>query len=73
MGKNKPRHNPDKPQNNKSFPCPYFESDNKGNKWCEGGFSRAAYTCEGNPHNCVKAQYHRAASTKEGRRDYLTR
>ena len=62
MGKGKPRWNPDKPQNNKSPRCPRYEEYNNGLCYCHGGHVKDAYTCKGNPHNCVKTKYHRAAS-----------
>ena len=63
MGKEKPRLNPDKKQNNYLYPCPYFE-DHNGFYVCEGGETNAAKICKGNPHNCVKTKYHKLASNK---------
>lgn len=60
MGKNRPRKYPDKPQNNYLIPCPRFE-DHNGIYYCEGGIGDAR-TCSGNPYNCVKTYYKRAAS-----------
>jgi hypothetical protein len=62
MSKGKPRWYPDKPQNNMSIPCTRFEDHGNGNYYCEQGTSDDAKTCKGNPHNCVKTKYHRAAS-----------
>lgn len=66
MAKGKPRHNPDKPQNNKPLVCPYYETYSwmPGIAYCEGGETNAAYICKGNPHNCIKTYLHRNASRK---------
>ena len=42
--------------------CPRFEDHGRGIFYCEQGHVRDAYICKGNPHNCVKTKYHRAAS-----------
>ena len=63
MKKGKPRTNPDKPQNNKVNPCPYYE-EHEGFTICEGGYTNASTICKGNPHNCVKTLYHREASCR---------
>ena len=60
MKVNKLRHNPYKPQNNRIYPCPRYE-EHYGTYYCEGGYGEASI-CKGNPHNCVKTFYHRAAS-----------
>ena len=65
MGKNRPRRYPNKPQNNKQNPCPRYEEYSNGNCYCEGGSVSDAYICKGNPHNCVKTKYHRAASRSD--------
>ena len=62
MGKGKPRLYPDKPQNNRKIPCPRYEEYSNGSCCCEGGSVGDAEICKGNPHNCVKTTYHRAAS-----------
>lgn len=62
MAKGKPRLYPDKPQNNMPLICPRFEDHGNGIYYCEQGNVRDAYICNGNPHNCVKTKYHRAAS-----------
>ena len=54
MGKNKPRHNPDKPQNKTGGECYYYEGYN-GNYWCERGYDTTK--CKGNLHNCHKVKY----------------
>ena len=64
MGKGKPRHNPDKPQNNYPTRCPYYDSCN-GVVYCEGGYTGAAKVCKGNRHNCIKTKYHLVASLKQ--------
>jgi hypothetical protein len=62
MGKNKPRWYPDKPQNNMPIHCPRYEEYSFGGCYCHGGGVYDAETCKGNPHNCIKTKYHRAAS-----------
>ena len=62
MTKGKSRHNPNKPQNNKQIPCPRYEEYSNGGYYCEQGNSKDAEICKGNPHNCIKTMYHRAAS-----------
>ena len=54
LGKNKPRHNPDKPQNKMGRHCSYYEGFN-GQYWCERGWDVSK--CKGNPHNCTKVKY----------------
>ena len=61
MGKNKPRKNPYKPQNNYPIPCPRYEDYGNGIYYCEGGIGNA-HNCKGNPHNCIKTYYKRLAS-----------
>lgn len=61
MGKNKPRHNPDKKQNKMRDFCQYFEKCASGHIACEGLVGDAK-VCKGNPHNCIKTFYRRAAS-----------
>lgn len=62
MGKGKPRWYPDKPQNKMPLICPRYEEHSGGIRYCEQGNINDAYICKGNPHNCVKTRYHRAAS-----------
>ena len=62
MGKGKPRWYPDKPQNKMPLICPRYEEHNGGIRYCEQGNVHDADICKGNPHNCVKTRYHRAAS-----------
>lgn len=62
MGKGKPRWYPDKPQNNYPIYCTRFEQYSNGLVYCHGGHPADARVCKGNPHNCVKTKYHRAAS-----------
>ena len=62
MGTGKPRWYPDKPQNNMKIPCPRYEEHGNGTYYCEQGNIGDAEICKGNPHNCVKTKYHRAAS-----------
>ena len=63
MSKGKPRWYPDKLQNNKKIPCPLYEKSIDGTCYCEHGSSVTdTKVCKGNPHNCIKTQYHKAAS-----------
>lgn len=62
MAKGKPRWHPNKPQNNKKIPCQRYEEYSNGIRHCEQGNSADAKICKGNPHNCVKTKYHRAAN-----------
>lgn len=62
MSKGKPRWYPDKPQNKIGSRCPRFEDHSNGIYYCEQGNVGDAKVCKGNPHNCVKTKYHRAAS-----------
>ncbi len=55
----KPRHNPDKPQNNIED-CPYDDGIT-----CEKGYP---WYCEGNPHNCKSLRYRYLASLPEHKR-----
>jgi hypothetical protein len=61
MSKGKPRHNPDKPQNNYGGICPYYEEYPNGSASCENSFIANVNICKGNPHNCVKIKYHKLA------------
>lgn len=62
MGRNKPRHNPDKLQNNKGSTCSYYEFVN-GSFYCERGWDISK--CCGNPHNCIKVKYQILASRSD--------
>lgn len=62
MSKVKSRHYPDKPQNKKGSCCPRYEEYPDGGCYCEGGSVGTAEVCQGNPHNCIKTFYRRAAS-----------
>lgn len=71
MGKGKPRHNPDKPQNKYGSFCPMVEeiSGPDGiHLHCECGGKYSAQdvkVCKGNRHNCVKTYLHREASKSD--------
>lgn len=65
MGKNKPRWYSDKPQNNMKIPCSRYEEYSNGMCYCHGGTYDDAKICKGNPHNCIKTFYHRAASRSD--------
>lgn len=62
MGKNKPRHNPNKPQNLAGKNCSYYEGYND-QYWCERGCDITK--CKGNPHNCSKVKYQILASRSD--------
>ena len=62
MGKNKPRHNPEKIQNKLGGKCVYFEGYNN-RYWCARGFD--INICKGNPHNCNKVKYRILASRSD--------
>lgn len=64
MGKNKPRHNLDKKQNGMGNFCQYYEEYASGHVWCEGLVGDAK-VCKGNPHNCIRTFYRRAASRSD--------
>lgn len=61
----KPRHDPDKPQNSIAGFCTRYEKYANGGCYCEQGDSNDAKTCKGNPHNCIKTKYKRAASRSD--------
>lgn len=68
MGKGKPRHNPNKPANLMGKHCPRYEeipTDKGVIYYCHGGAYNDAKKCNGNPHNCVKTLYARAASRSD--------
>jgi len=60
MGKGKPRHDPNKPQNRIGKYCSYYEYVNE-NSCCENSFIADVSICKGNPHNCVKVKYKKLA------------
>jgi hypothetical protein len=64
MGKGKARCNPDKPQNKMGNFCQYYEEYEDGYTACEGLIG-SVKVCKGNPHNCVKALYHKLANCKK--------
>lgn len=66
MGKGKPRHNSDKPQN-KFDHC----SLNDGTKWKECGFPWAD-KCTGNMHMCKKLYFQHLATLTPEKRDQFT-
>lgn len=66
MGKGKPRHNPDKPQNNFNH-CPY--DDGTVGKECWRPYSGK---CDGNMYKCYKLfLQHLATLSEKKRRDFL--
>lgn len=60
MGKNKPRHNPDKPQNHFAEHCPYDD----GTKWKECN-NEWADKCDGNRYRCYKLYLQHLATLSE--------
>lgn len=60
IGKGKPRHNPQKPQNRLGGICSYYEEDLNGFGRCEISKGQIS-VCEGNPHNCIKCKYKKLA------------
>ena len=62
MSKNKQRHNPNKPANNRNPHCPCYEVIN-GKGYCTSN-GPANPKCEGNIYNCVKVQYQQLATSK---------
>lgn len=73
MGKGKPRHNPDKPQNKAGNRCGFAEQIPSFPKegqdvyiYCEAGFD--ANFCKGNPHLCTKVWYRRQAGRSDKRK-----
>ena len=74
MGKGKPRHNPDKPQNKRGTTCRFAEMIPSFPKegqhvyiHCEAGHD--ATFCKGNPHMCKKAQYRNMAGQSDRRKN----
>ena len=72
MGKGKPRHNPDKPQNKYGKVCKCYLHD--------GGYFCPAYhknmvdiikICNLNPHNCSKVKYRLFASMSEEKKENI--
>lgn len=62
MGKNKPRHHPDKLQNRMGKYCSYYE-EHDNFACCEHGWDITK--CKGNPHNCKKVEYQTLASRSD--------
>lgn len=62
MGKNKPRYNPNKPQNKYGKYCQWYEEHNNF-ACCERGWD--VMKCKGNPYNCVKVKYQILASRSD--------
>jgi hypothetical protein len=60
MGKGKPRHNPDKKQNNYGSHCSYYEENCT---YCEALLKSTK--CKGNPYNCIKSLYELAAGRSD--------
>jgi hypothetical protein len=74
MGKNKPRHDPNKPQNKYGNECWYVEEIN-GHLYCTryGTSNSVIPICKGNPHNCIKTKYHRLASMSNIQKNELNK
>ena len=56
MGKGKPRHNPDKPQNKIGYWCQLYHETKDGGH-CPHYHLGDAKVCNGNPHMCIKNWY----------------
>ena len=75
MGKGKPRHNSDKPQNKYGARCGILEEipqpDGSVQLHCDCFGSTAAdvKVCKGNRHNCIKTLFHREASKSNARKN----
>lgn len=68
MGKGKPRHNPDKPQNKLGKMCGWAETyPHTDYIYCEHGYN--AEFCKGDPHLCKKAWYRSQASRSNRRKN----
>ena len=68
MGKGKPRHDPEKPQNKIGTWCRFAESyPHTDYIYCEAGYSTRY--CQGNPHKCKKAWYHSQARRSDRRKN----
>ena len=72
MGKDKPRHNPDKPQNQCNNPfgkCIFYEeipqSSGEIVVYCARFGSGSTKICKGDKHNCCKVKYRIAASRSD--------
>ena len=70
MGKGKPRHNPEKPQNKAASDssCMYWDILSDGRCVCELNLMWDKY-CDGNPHKCKKAELKYYASLPENGHD----
>lgn len=76
MGKGKPRHNPNKPQNKYGSKCGYLEEfpqpDGTVILYCHFGGGNSPKNniknCKGNMHNCIKTFLHRQASKSDTRK-----
>jgi len=67
MGKGKPRHNPEKPENRISGHCPYHD----GTRWNECGWPWAN-KCNDDRHQCRKLYLQHLATLSEKERDAFT-
>lgn len=70
MGKGKPHHDLDKPQNKYGDWCQWAEEFDDGTIYCEGGFGDGK-VCKGNRHNCVKTKHRRVASMSDKQKNEL--
>jgi hypothetical protein len=77
MGKFKPRHNPNKPQNTMGgdYDCKYYDLHSDGHEFCHDHWNTWWKTdennkliCKGNHHNCLKQRYKYLASLSEIKR-----
>lgn len=73
MGKGKPRHNPDKPQNTVGgdYDCEFYDSYADGREFCHDHWNKwwktedGKLVCKGNPHTCLKMKHHYIASLSD--------
>lgn len=72
MGKNKQRHNLNKPQNQYGNWCSYAEKLKDGSLTCECGYGDANI-CKGDRHNCIKTKYHKLASMSDRQKNEMNR
>lgn len=68
MGKGKPRHDPNKKQNQYGFWCGAAEEFINGGLNCELYGRKAAAIRKGNLHNCCKVFYHNEATKSDIRK-----
>lgn len=68
MAKGKPRHNPNKPANQRGGQCSHCEEVN-GELTCNYEGTRGVVICKGNPHNCIKVSLRKIAEMSDRQKD----